>query len=540
MQNEKHINQIWSRFNAIRGYTVHSDISAVLFLLKKTKDKITKSSVKYSEQEIYKIMLLLTEMYEIENPFPDSKAFYSSLFSFDNEEIDWEMVLASEDPKEMFYIPKVLIDEFEKHFTSDIKIVLVAEAEKYVPYLGELVQHHSECEFFLTTMNSVSKALLDEIFKDHENVVVEQTSIYEYEFTSRKFDLILSVPVFGVRQRAEKNSEFICREFEMIAVENLLLHLSSYGKLIIVLPARITFAAGPVKALREFVQEMYKLEEIAALPAGIFPTTGIKTYMFTISSGRTEDVFVKKYDFSAESIRKDGLNELILIDETFVMIDELLEMSHWNIDHIFYLVDEEWQKYQNSGYKKEELGNLAEVFRGKSTNKKTPNGGIGVINISNINDYYIDYESLDYIDEEERKISNYLLKDGDVLLPARGTATRIAIFQEQNYPCIASSNLIVIRPNDKLLSGTYLKIFLDSSVGSKVLAGKQQGTVVINISYKDLKTLEIPVLSIEAQNEIAEEYKKEFSIYLESIRLAENRWKVVVERLQENILKTNK
>lgn len=73
-------------------------------------------------------------------------------------------------------------------------------------------------------MNNVSKALLDEMFKGYSNVVVEQTSIYDYEFTSRKFDLILAVPIFGARERAEDDGEFICREYEMIAVENLLLH----------------------------------------------------------------------------------------------------------------------------------------------------------------------------------------------------------------------------------------------------------------------------------------------------------------------------
>ena len=71
-------------------------------------------------------------------------------------------------------------------------------------------------------------------------------------------------------------------------------------------------------------------------------------------------------------------------------------------------------------------------------------------------DYIIDYDVLDYIEEPERKVANYLLKNDDVLLPARGTAIRTAVFKEQNYPCIASSNLIVVRPIPNKLSGTYL------------------------------------------------------------------------------------
>jgi type I restriction enzyme M protein len=535
MRNDKRMNHIWNRYNALRGYTAQSEYPIALFLLKKTKEEFVSNSKKPTEQKAYEVMLSIADRSGMKNPYPDSRTFFGALMTMDDD-IDLEMALASADPREMFYIPKVLIAEFEKHFNPNTNTVLIPEAEKFVPYLTELVNRHSDCEFFMTTMNSVSKVFLDEMFKGHVNVIVEQTSIYDYEFSSRKFDLILAVPVFGARERGEENGDFICREYEMIAAENLLLHLNSSGVLVIVLPARITFAAGSIKDLRDFIQGMYKLVVIAELPSGIFASTAIKTYMFTITTGRTEDVMIKRYDAVTSNIKKNEITELVLLDDTFVMLEELSEMGYWNVEHIFNMVDEEWQRYQNSTIKKEELGNIAEVFRGKAITKKDANGSIGVVNISNLNDFDIDYESLDHIEEEERKVANYLLKDGDLLLPARGTVIRIAVFQEQKYPCIASSNIIVIRPNEKLLLGTYLKVFLDSPMGNKVLAGKQQGTVVINISYKDLKSLEVPLLRIEEQKVIAEEYEQERSRYVESIRLAENRWNEVMERLQNLIL----
>ncbi|MFX3636853.1 MAG: restriction endonuclease subunit S [Candidatus Pristimantibacillus sp.] len=536
MRNDKQINQIWNRYNALRGYTAQSELPVALFLLKKTKEGFVSNSKKPTEHKAYEVMLSIADSYGMKNPYPDSRTFFGALIAMDDDDIDWEMALASADHKEMFFIPKVLITEFEKHFNPNTNMVLIPEAEKFVPYLTELVSRHSDCEFYITTMNSVSKVLLDEMFKEHVNVIVEQTSIYDYEFSARKFDLILAVPVFGARERGEDNGDFICREYEMIAVENLLLHLNSSGVLVIVLPARITFAAGSIKDLRDFIQGMYKLEEIAELPTGIFASTAIKTYMFTITTGRTEDVMIKRYDAATSNFKKNGINELVLIDDTFVMLEELMEMGYWNVDHIFGMVDEDWQRYQNSSIKKEELGHVAEVFRGKAINKKDANGSIGVVNISNLNDYDIDYAGLDHIEEEERKVANYLLRDGDLLLPARGTAIRIAVFQEQKYPCIASSNIIVIRTNEKLLLGTYLKVFLDSPMGKKVLAGKHQGTVIINISYKDLKTLEVPLLRVEEQKVIAEEYEQEHSRYVESIRLAEDRWNEVTERLQYTIM----
>ena len=111
----------------------------------------------------------------------------------------------------------------------------------------------------------------------------------------------------------------------------------------------------------------------------------------------------------------------------------------------------------------------------------------------------------------------------------------MAIFEEQPYPCIASSNVIVIRAVDESLSTTYLKLFFDSPLGRKMLVTRQQGTTVMNISYKELNNLEIPLPSIEEQKQIAEKYVEELEIYKKSIEAAENRWHSVLAELQGRI-----
>ena len=210
-------------------------------------------------------------------------------------------------------------------------------------------------------------------------------------------------------------------------------------------------------------------------------------------------------------------------------------MGDWNIDRIFESQDEDWIKFQESNVKKQELGTVAIIFRGKAVNKKDPNGNIAVVNISNIGEYEIDYAGLDHLDEEERKVTNYLLQDGDLLIPARGTAIRVAVFKEQPYPCIASSNVIVIRATDDSLSTVYLKLFFDSPLGRKMLVTRQQGTAVMNISYKELNNIEIPLPSIEEQKAIAEEYTRELEVYKKSIQEAENRWNSILAKLQDRI-----
>ena len=83
-----------------------------------------------------------------------------------------------------------------------------------------------------------------------------------------------------------------------------------------------------------------------------------------------------------------------------------------------------------------------------------------------------------------------------------------------------------------MLDSTYLKIFLDSPIGNKIISSAQQGVTVMNISYKDLNVLEIPLPPMERQQAVAKEYLKELKTYQETIAMAEKRWTEVLGKLQ--------
>lgn len=125
--------------------------------------------------------------------------------------------------------------------------MLIPEAEKFASCLERLIKTHSNSYFTLTLMNPLYCKILTEMFADNDMVEVLQTSIYKYEFTSKKFDWIPAVPIFGARELPDGEHGFICREYDMIAVENLALHLASGGVLSIVLPARITFGGSTAR-----------------------------------------------------------------------------------------------------------------------------------------------------------------------------------------------------------------------------------------------------------------------------------------------------
>ena len=57
----------------------------------------------------------------------------------------------------------------------------------------------------------------------------------------------------------------------------------------------------------------------------------------------------------------------------------------------------------------------------------------------------------------------------------------------------------------------------------------------MNISYKELNDIEIPLPTIEEQEEIANEYKHELEIYKDTIYKAEKRWNDTLDKLRNKI-----
>lgn len=532
---DKALNDLSIYWNLIRGMVRTEDYITAMILVDEVKKECTKNSNIDSADAIYAALLKAANGIGVINPFQDKERFfvlYQESCQFTG--LDWEKAIAQIcRMNRLPILPRALLDIMEERFSKDPETVLIAEADKFVPNLQKIVDGHINSRFTLTSMNTVHIKALEKVFADYDNVEIVFADIYQYGFMNKRFDLIISCPNFGGRTLAEEKT-FMCREYDMVALENLSFHLNNGGELVIVLPGRITFAFGKISDLRQFIQQNYTIRELAELPEGILEYCGLKTYLLDIENKRPEgdDIVVRKYSAGKHRSRKAVAEKLDISEDTFVMLEELEEQGDWSIDRIFAQQDEMYMQYQNSNIRKEQIGNAAQIFRGKAITRKNPVGRVGVVNISNIGEYEIDYENLDYIDEEERKISNYLLREGDLLLPARGTAIRTAVFSEKSYPCIAHSNVIVIRPNEKILDSVYLKIFLDSPLGNKVISSAQQGTAVMNISYKDLAALEIPLPPLEEQKLAAEEYMEELKRYKESIMAAEKRWNEVLNKLQ--------
>lgn len=425
--------------------------------------------------------------------------------------------------------PESLFSLMFKNITG-AESILVTDCDKYGVELYDLIKENKNVKFYLTIKNDIIYKLFAELYR-YNNVEFISPEIYTDTFTTKKFDLIISFPIMGGRELVS-SGDFISRELSFIAAQNLLYHLTSNGKLIIILPAKIGFGGGDAETLRNYIYENYKVNEIASLPSRVFyPYMSINTYLLSISQGITDAVTITKYTLE----KSNNIDQLKPDDTRLLFSDELEEMNNWNVDFAFSMTDETILQYKDSNVKKEKLKDVADVFRGKAVTSKDEDGNIAIVNISNISETGIDYENLDTVYDEERKVARYILEEGDVLIATKGFTIKVAVYEKQPQMVIASSNLCVVRPNTKLINGIYLKLFLESETGMKLLKSLQRGTTIVNINYKDISELEVPVPPMDEQLEIANEYNTGLNLYKKTITAAEEAWSTIKNSVKNKL-----
>lgn len=426
-------------------------------------------------------------------------------------------------------VPECLFEVLFKNI-SGAESILVTDCEKYGVELYDLIKVNKSIKFYLTVKADILYKIFTIIYKEL-NVEFISPEIYIDSFTTKKFDMIFAFPIMGGRLLDDRG-DFLSKEPSLIALQNLLYHITSYGKLVIILPAKIGFEGGNTEQLRKYIAGSYKLNEIASLPSRVFyPYMAINTYILSISQGETDAITFSKYVLN----KVGDADVLDVADSRLVFSDELADMNNWNVDMAFSITDETLLQYKASSVKKAVLREVADVFRGKAVSSKDEFGNIAVVNISNINETGIDYNNLDTINDEERKVSRYLLEEGDVLITTKGFAIKVAVYEKQPRMVIASSNLCVIRPNSKIINGTYLKLFLESDTGMKLIKSLQRGTTIVNVNYQDLCEIEVPVPPLDEQYDIANEYNKGLSLYKKTIAAAEDAWKVVKNSVKSRL-----
>jgi Type I restriction modification DNA specificity domain/N-6 DNA Methylase len=428
-------------------------------------------------------------------------------------------VMACESALTDYLLEQILPPQFET--------VLVAEAHKLLPSLIDWRQVCLDKEMVLTAQEKWQAELLRFLFRDDERVRVHHLSIYYSLELEQDFDYILSIPSFGLKLEVDSDRYFT-RESEGIAVQNLLDFLSPQGEMSVIVPSRFTFSGTGFRRLREWILQHAFLSRIVRLPEGLLkPHKGIQSYLLTLSKPEGEDITVAQMALTPE-------NRLAVAEERQIAPGVLRGREDWRFDVLFGQFGvERLTATADANCRVAKLSEVAELFRGRSISKQLLQPGeVHVLNISNITEGEIGWEGLDTIDEPRRKVKRYELEEGDVVITCRGTVIKVGIIRELPYYTIASANLIVIRVTDDRVNSEYVKIFLESPVGLRLVQTFQRGSKVMNIHPDDLGELTIPLPPPEKQAQLVKKYRQEQLLFIE----AQARWQRMRQTIYDHLI----
>ena len=390
-------------------------------------------------------------------------------------------------------------------YSSNSRLADLAQARAYIFDLNIQIDKK---ELF-----TVSDQLLDNIY-------------ITYPFNI-KYDMDEMIPKF-YSSFVANNLQIKKYSANMLACVFFLEQLSHDGKMIVLVPEGGLFNSID-KNIREWLINYNYLDAVISLPVGILsPYTGVKSSLIILKKNRISTDRIKL--INAEDICHKKRREVVFTPDDINKIVDLYLNPRYLISREQIVLDGYYlsiQRYINSNanlINATDLGELCvKIFRGYQINAqaldvlvtdKEKDTHYRIVNISDLTPegFIVDNLTPINIIDDTEKIQKYCLEDGDLVLTAKNTTIKYAIYEQRDdIKAVLTGNLIAIRVNKDILNPFYLKIFLDSESGKKELANIQTGTSIKTITPKNLERMQISLLSMEDQEKLATIYKEKIN-----------------------------
>lgn len=160
------------------------------------------------------------------------------------------------------------------------------------------------------------------------------------------------------------------------------------------------------------------------------------------------------------------------------------------------------------GWTYKKIGEVASFIngdRGKNypSQKDFVESGIPFINAGHLNDGNIDFDSMNYInDEKYDSLNSGKVKEGDILFCLRGSLGKKAIVKNVERGAIASS-LVIIRSTS--IFNQYLNYYLGSPTITRYIKRNNNGSSQPNLSAKSVSSFILPIPPLAEQERIVAE-----------------------------------
>lgn len=290
-----------------------------------------------------------------------------------------------------------------------------------------------------------------------------------------------------------------------------------------------------VKTRQALIEKGY-IESIIELPDRLLENTGIELYAVVLSYGNKGIKFLDASQFYTEQRRKKDIDVTTVLEN----LDNPEVCRFESIESIaregYNLLPKRYTLKTNiiDGVP---LGEICNISRGLVISSKELDDfvtdvdtGVRYLYTKDADGDAVDYSQSPFIDVEKLK-RKFTLLDNDTWLLGRTSPFRSnMLYVEGNDKLIANGNQfsITILPkykNQYLLP--YLALYFNSKAGREQIERFAVGQLIKSLSLKDLKTLQIPKVSIERQKEV-----------VNRIRMIETEIKTVKEEL--NLLNRQK
>ncbi len=381
-----------------------------------------------------------------------------------------------------------------------------------------------------TISSNTSKMILDMC---DANYLIENTDFIAKQ-NYPAFTKGFVFPPFGLRLRQEAFSPFIAEYPETITgrtssawlyLFTALRSLKPNGKIVMIVNENALLSASDAN-VRKYLIENELLEGIISLPRNSFKGTAVKTGLLVISRGNKSFKVVDGTKLLENVPLGDSLTHEAAIDlyneymsrDVVVCSKDDIKGSDWCLS-VVSLSSEDFYKGLSDLVR---FSDIADVFRGSPGTIKNfkdsltvLNTGIKLLTPGNLLGESINYDNLPNI-VGDKKIEKFFVKKGDLILATKSTRMKIAVVAEEpKEKVVVAGGMLVVRLTSDKINSTYLKIFLESSSGRKILNSIVKGSVVTNITPTDLASIMVSCPNIEIQNKIANQYNKLLIAYNE-------------------------
>jgi type I restriction enzyme M protein len=384
--------------------------------------------------------------------------------------------------------------------------------------------------------------------------VFEYDSLTSEDRWNEYFDIALANPPFmspkgGIRPHKRFGIE--SNRAEVLFVDYIMEHLTPKGRAGIVVPEGIIFQSGTAyKSLRKTMIEKY-LVGVISLPSGVFnPYSGVKTSILVLDrelSQKTDKIFFAKvendgYDLGAQrrEIDKNDLPSLTKLisnylnelrtgkmneieDLKFVSKEDILKSNDFGLSFDKYNFKQTSQVH----YENVRVGDISKIIRGVTFGKNDQleaetQESIRIVTTKAAQEDGIVEKSLYFIPKIFVKNDEKKLKDGDILI---STANSLNLIGRTTYvtnlvkdTSFGAFMTLIRVDRNKVLPLYLLQILKNENALEYFRLNANTTTNISNLSNSTISDLEIPLPSIDIQQEIVREIE---SINKENLEMEE-------------------